>query len=382
MKQTVLLLGSTGSIGRQTVDVLRMHREQFEVCGLSCHADTETLYRQAAELHPRFVASCASLDESRLPAGTVVFSGADATERIAAEANADVTVLAVSGYAALKPLLCAIEHGKRIAIANKESLVCGGRLVDAALRRTGAALVPIDSEQSAIFQCLQNGRRDEVKRLILTASGGPFFRKTREELNTVSLSDALNHPTWRMGKKITLDSATLMNKGLEIIEASRLFGFGAEQISVLIHPQSVVHSMVEYCDGTIMANLSKPDMRLPIQYALTYPMRIRSLCEPLKLDLAHPLEFYPVDPERFRSVRMAYEALKADGIMPTVYNGANERAAELYFAGDIGFAEIEDCVEYAMNRIENRIADTIETIAEADAEARRAVDERRSIRNK
>lgn len=381
MKQTVLLLGSTGSIGRQTVDVLRMHREQFEVCGLSCHSDTETLYRQAAELRPRFVASCASLDISRLPAGTVVFTGADATERIAAEADADVTVLAVSGYAALKPLLCAIEHGKRIAIANKESLVCGGSLVDAALKRTGATLVPIDSEQSAIFQCLQNGRREEVKRLILTASGGPFFRKTRRELENVSLSDALNHPTWRMGKKITLDSATLMNKGLEIIEASRLFGFDADHISVLIHPQSVVHSMVEYCDGTIMANLSKPDMRLPIQYALTYPTRTLSPCEPLKLDLAHPLEFYPVDPERFRSVRLAYDVLKADGIMPTVYNGANERAAELYFAGSIGFAEIEDCVEYAINRIENRIADSIETIAEADAAARRAVDERRSIRN-
>lgn len=374
MKKEVLLLGSTGSIGTQTLDVMRHLKEFFSVKGLSCRGDVETLYAQANEFRPRFVSAEVPLDQSRLPAGTVVFSGADAAERLAGEADADVTVLAISGYAALKPLLAAIRHGKRIAIANKESLVCGGALVDEALETYGAELLPIDSEQSAIFQALQNGRRSEVKRLILTASGGPFFRKTREELKSVSLSEALNHPTWKMGKKITLDSATLMNKGLEIIEASRLFHFDAEHISVLIHPQSIVHSMVEYRDGTIMANMSKPDMRLPIQYALTYPLRTESPCEPLKLDLTHPLEFYPVDPDRFRAIRMAYDALKADGIMPTVYNGANERAAELYFLDRIGFSEIEDCVEYALNTVENRPADSFETIAEADAAAREAVD--------
>ena len=374
MKQTVLLLGSTGSIGKQTVDVLLLHRERFEVLGLSCCRDTEELYRQAALLRPRFVAAEAPLDADRLPAGTVMFCGRDAAERIAVEADADVTVLAISGYAALRPLLCVIGHGKRIAIANKESIVCGGALVDTALERSGAALLPIDSEQSAIFQCLQSGRREEVRRLILTASGGPFFRRSREELKDVTLADALHHPTWRMGRKITLDSATLFNKGLEVIEASRLFHFGADRISVLIHPQSTVHSMVEYRDGTIMANLSKPDMRLPIQYALTYPERIASPCEPLQLDLAHPLEFYPVDFDRFRAVRMAYDALKADGVMPTVYNGANERAAELFFDGRIGFADIENCVEYALNTVENRPLDAVETIAVADAAARRAVD--------
>ena len=374
MKQSVLILGSTGSIGTQTVDVLRRHPDRFETVGLCCGGDTETLYKQADALKPRFVASRVPLDFSRLPEGTTVFTGEDAAERIAAEAKADSTVLAISGYAALKPLLAAIRHGGRIAIANKESLVCGGALVDKALAAYGANLLPIDSEQSAIFQCLQNGKRDEVKRLILTASGGPFFRKTREELKTVSLADALNHPTWKMGRKITLDSATLMNKGLEIIEASRLFHFGAEKISVLIHPQSIVHSMVEYRDGTIMANLSKPDMRLPIQYALTYPERVESPCEPLKLDTAHPLEFYPADPERFRAIRMAYDALRSDGIMPTVYNGANERAAELFFEGRIAFCEIEDGVEYALNAIGNRPADSIEAIAAADAAARYAVD--------
>ena len=374
MKQTVLLLGSTGSIGRQTLDVLNAHPDRFETLGLCCGSDVETLYAQANALKPRFVASCAPLDADRLPKGTVIFSNENAAERIAEAAAADVTVLAISGYAALKPLLKAIGHGKRIAIANKESLVCGGLLVDAALKQSGAALVPIDSEQSAIFQCLQNGRRGEVRRLILTASGGPFFRKSREKLKEVSLADALNHPTWNMGRKITLDSATLMNKGLEIIEASRLFHFGAEQISVLIHPQSIVHSMVEYRDGTIMANMSKPDMRLPIQYALTYPERTESPCEPLQLDLAHPLEFYPVDPERFPAIRMAYEALRADGIMPTVYNGANERAAQLYFEGHIGFWEIEDCVQHALDKVSNRPADTLEAIEAADADARRAVD--------
>lgn len=374
MKRSVLLLGCTGSIGTQTVDVLKTHADRFSVLGLSCRSDVETLCAQANELHPKFVAAEVPLDPARLPEGTVIFSGPDAAERMAAEADADVTVLAISGYAALRPLLAAIRHGRRIAIANKESLVCGGALVDAALQAYGAELLPIDSEQSAIFQCLQNGRREEVKRLILTASGGPFFRKTRGELKDVTLSDALNHPTWRMGRKITLDSATLMNKGLEIIEASRLFHFDAEHISVLIHPQSIVHSMVEYCDGTIMANMSKPDMRLPIQYALTYPLRTESPCEPLKLDLTHPLEFYPADPERFHALRMAYDALRADGIMPTVFNGANERAAELYFDGRIGFADIEDCVEYALNAIENRPADSLEAIAAADRAARYAAD--------
>ena len=374
MKQSVLILGSTGSIGTQTVDVLNLHPDRFEAVGLCCGSDTETLYRQAQALKPRFVAAHVPLDQSLLPEGTVAFTGEDAAERIAEEAHADITVLAISGYAALRPLLAAIRHGGRIAIANKESLVCGGALVDAALARYGAELVPIDSEQSAIFQCLQNGRRDEVRRLILTASGGPFFRKSRDELKDVSLADALHHPTWKMGKKITLDSATLMNKGLEIIEASRLFHFDADHISVLIHPQSIVHSMVEYRDGTIMANLSKPDMRLPIQYALTYPERTQSPCEPLRLDLAHPLEFYPVDTVRFRAIGMAYEALKADGVMPTVFNGANERAAQSYFAGRIGFAQIEDCVEYALNAVKNRPADSIEAIAKADAEARQTVD--------
>lgn len=374
MKKRVLLLGSTGSIGTQTVDVIRVHPDRFETLGLSCRSDAETLYAQANALHPKFVAAECPIDKTRLPKGTEVFSGSGAVERLAEAADADVTVLAISGYAALRPLLAAIKHGKRIAIANKESLVCGGALVDAALKQYGAELLPIDSEQSAIFQCLQNGRREEVKRLILTASGGPFFRKMREELRDVSLDQALNHPTWRMGKKITLDSATLMNKGLEIIEASRLFGFDADHISVFIHPQSIVHSMVEYRDGTVMANMSKPDMRLPIQYALTYPERIGSPCEPLRLDLSHPLEFYPADPDRFHAIRMAYDALRADGILPTVYNGANERAAELYFANDIGFLDIEDCVEYALNTIENRPADSIETITTADQAARDAVD--------
>ena len=374
MKTEVLLLGSTGSIGTQTVDVIKSHPERFSTIGLSCRHDVETLYRQANELRPRFVASEAPIDADRLPKGTEIICGPDAAERLAEAADADVTVLAISGYAALTPLLKAIRHGKRIAIANKESLVCGGALVDAALDAYGAELLPIDSEQSAIFQALQNGSRSEVRRLILTASGGPFFRKTREELKTVTLSQALNHPTWKMGKKITLDSATLMNKGLEIIEASRLFRFDADHISVLIHPQSTVHSMVEYIDGTIMANLSKPDMRLPIQYALTYPERTESPCEPLKLDLSHPLEFYPADPERFPAIRMAFDALKADGIMPTVFNGANERAAEHFFAGRIGFTDIEESVEYALNAIENRAVDALETIAAADKAARYAGD--------
>ena len=261
------------------------------------------------------------------------------------------------------------ENGSRSPI-RKVWFAAAGELVRAALKASGAELLPIDSEQSALFQCLQNGRRQEVRRLILTASGGPFFRRTREELQNVTLAEVLQHPTWNMGRKITLDSATLFNKGLEVIEAARLFDFGAEQIGVLIHPQSIVHSMVEYCDGSVIANLAVPDMRLPIQYALTFPERIASPAQPLNLATANDLSFYEADLDRFVALRLAYEALRAEGGCPIVYNGANEQAAALYFSGRIGFTDIERCVEAALAAYTPRPIREIETIWTVDESAR------------
>lgn len=358
MRKKVTILGSTGSIGRQTLEVLAAHPEEFEVLALCGGTNEETLYEQVHAFRPAY---------SGL--------GVAAAAQLAALPEADIVVLAISGFAALRPLLAALPRGKRIAIANKESLVCGGALVREALANYGAELIPIDSEQSAIFQCLQNGRRAEVKRLILTASGGPFWQKTREEVHHAAPDAVLSHPTWRMGRKITLDSATLMNKGLEVLEAAALFGFGADDISVCIHPQSIVHSMVEYCDGTLMANLSHPDMRLPIQYALSYPERLPSPARALDLMDVGALHFHKPDMARFPALRLAYDALRQGGAYPIVYNGANEAAAAHYFAGHIPFGAIEDCVGYAMEKTENiRISD-ISAVYAMDRTAREKADE-------
>lgn len=364
----ITVLGSTGSIGRQTLEVIAAHPTEYELYGVSANSNFELLCEQARNFRAKRIAC-----STAFPCANDIdcIFGDDAAERLAADNEADVVVLAISGIAALKPLLAAIKNGKRIAIANKESLVCGGDLVDAALEKYHAELVPIDSEQSAIFQCLKNGSDREVKRLILTASGGPFFRRSKDELKDITMAEVLHHPTWNMGRKITLDSATLFNKGLEIIEAARLFHRSADDISVLIHPQSIVHSMVEYRDGTIMANMSCPDMRLPIQYALSYPHRlINSLCKPLLLEDVGELTFHKVDVERFGAIKLAYQALRHGGGLPTVFNGANERAAELYFDEKITFLDIETCVAYACDRYENQRMDSLESILDADRQAR------------
>ncbi|MDO4543070.1 MAG: 1-deoxy-D-xylulose-5-phosphate reductoisomerase [Clostridia bacterium] len=372
MKKRVTILGSTGSIGRQTLEVIALLSDEYEIYGLSASSNVELLAEQAKRFSAKRIASVKPMEGLN---NIDVLTGEDSASELARDANADIVVLAISGIAALKPLLNAIQNGKRIAIANKESLVCGGDLVDEALVKYGAELVPIDSEQSAIFQCLKNGKREEVKRLILTASGGPFFKLKLEELSGVSMEQVLAHPTWNMGRKITLDSATMFNKGLEIIEAARLFKFGADKIDVLIHPQSIVHSMVEYCDGTVIANMSLPDMRLPIQYALSYPKRTASLARPLKLEEVGNLSFFKADMERFSALKLAYAALNAGGGYPVVYNGANERAAELYFGGIIDFLDIENAVAYAFDRYENSKMRSINDILDADFEAHRLVDE-------
>ena len=377
--KNVAILGSTGSIGRQALDVVRSHPEQFALYGISAHSSETSLLTQIEAERPQVAVFSRPLSTDRSDAQ--LRWGEQALYDLAADPQVDVVVLAISGIAALKPLLSALKAGKRVAIANKESLVCGGDLVKKALQQGGGELLPVDSEQSALFQCLQNGRRSEVEKLILTASGGPFFQKQRSELKDITPEQAVKHPTWSMGRKISLDSATLMNKGLEIMEAARLFDYPGEQIEVLIHPQSVVHSMVEYRDGTIMANLSSADMRLPIQYAMTWPKRIPSPTAPLKL-WEHPeLTFHKPDMVRFPALKMAYDCLKAGNGCPVVYNGANERAAELFFAGRLGFLEIEDSVAYALDRFTNRPMKDLDDIMAADGEARRLVDEFQSTRS-
>ena len=367
--KNVAILGSTGSIGRQALDVVKAHPELFALYGVSAYSSEAAFLALVEEARPQVAVF------SRPVPDTDVRWGEQALLDLAADPQVDVVVLAISGIAALKPLLSALRAGKRVAIANKESLVCGGDLVKEALRQGGGELLPVDSEQSAIFQCLQNGRRDEVEKLILTASGGPFFRKQREELRDITPAEAVKHPTWSMGRKISLDSATLMNKGLEVIEAARLFDFSGKKIEVLIHPQSVVHSMVEYRDGTVMANLSTADMRLPIQYAMTWPERAPSPAKPLKLWAQSDLSFYKPDMDRFPALRMAYDCLKAGGGCPVVYNGANERAAELFFSGRLGFLDIEESVAYALDRFRNQPMHDLSDILAADGEARRLVDE-------
>lgn len=368
--QNVTILGSTGSIGRQALEVLQMHPERFRLRGLCAHSREEEFLRQVEAFRPELAGFS---KEIPVPAGTELLSGEKEACLLAADTQTDIFVLGISGFAALEPLLAALKNGKRIAIANKESLVCGGELVKQALLTGGGELVPVDSEQSAIFQCLQNGSRQEVSRLILTASGGPFYARKREELRHITPEQAVKHPNWSMGKKISLDSATLFNKGLEIMEAARLFDFAGEQIEVLLHPQSIVHSMVEYRDGTLMANLSLPDMRLPIQYALTYPERMASPTRPLRLWEVPDLHFEKPDPKRFPALRMAYACLKAGGGYPVVYNGANEAAAALFFEGRIGFLDIDACVEEALAGYENTPMTSLEAVREADRKARELV---------
>lgn len=376
MKKKITVLGSTGSIGKQALDVVSSHPEEMELFGISAHRSTKALAEQASAYRPRVVACETPFDSNLLPSGTEAIFGENATAILAGRTEADVLVNGVSGFAALFPLIESLRAGKRVALANKESIVCGKTLIDRVRRESGGEILPVDSEQSAIFQCMHNGRREEVERVILTASGGPFWRMEPEQLETVTLEQALAHPTWNMGRKISVDSATLFNKGLEIIEAAYLFDLTAEQIDVLIHPQSIVHSMVAYRDGTCMANMSVPDMRLPIQYAITYPERKPSVCSPLLLETQQPLTFHKPDMARFGALRLAYETLKNGRSYPIAYNGANEAAVEAFCDGRIGFMDIERVVDYTLNRHDPKEADSLEEIAEVDRTVRLTARER------
>lgn len=352
MRKRISILGSTGSIGTQTLDVIASHPGRFQVVALAAGENVELLAEQIKRFSPSLVSVKTAQGAKRLkslvgPEGPEVFYGEEGVLACAGHPQADVVVNALVGIYGLKPTLTAIHAGKDVALANKETLVAGGCLVQDALRITGKRLLPVDSEHSAIFQCLHR-EENEPRRIILTASGGPFRGKTKVELKGITVRDALRHPTWQMGKKVTIDSASLMNKGLEVIEAHHLFGMPFDRIDVVIHPQSIVHSLVEFYDGSYLAQLGPQDMRLPIQFALCYPKRPPNPFLRLSLIEAGTLTFERPDTETFPALRLAYEAGIAGGTVPAVLNGANEKAVELFLAGRIMFPEIVELVQAAL----------------------------------
>lgn len=374
---TISILGSTGSIGRQTLSVAE--HLGVKVCALTANGNVDRIEEQARKFQPKL---CVMMDpeaadelKKRLAGtGIAVRSGMEGLIEAASMEEAETVITAVMGMVGLRPTLAAIQAKKRIGLANKETLVCAGELVMAAAEQYGAKIVPVDSEHSAIFQCLMGCRdRSEIRRLILTASGGPFYGKTFAELESIKKEDAFKHPTWTMGQKITIDSATMMNKGLEIIEAMRLYHLPLTQVDVVIHPGSIVHSLVEFCDGAIMAQLGVPDMRIPIQLALTYPNRLPSPAKPLDLLSCGPLSFLPPDQENFPCLKYAKEAVTTGGTACAILNGANEAAVGLFLKDEIGFNDIPRKVRHALDTVPVRMNPTLEDILEADRLARAAV---------
>ena len=368
------ILGSTGSIGTQTLDVARSHPELFQVTVLAANTSDVLLEKQIEEFCPSLAVlvdeKAAARLRERYRGKTEIRGGAKALLEAAAFDGVDMVVTSMVGFAGLAPTLAALEAEKTIALANKETLVVAGELVTALAKEKDVPILPVDSEHCALFQCLQGERRDTVERLILTASGGPFRGKTTEELRSVTVADCLKHPTWSMGKKITVDSATLVNKGLEVIEAHWLYNVPYERIDVAVHPQSIVHSMVEFRDGAVMAQLGLPDMRLPIQYALTYPSREQADYGRMDFRAGMNLSFEAPDMNTFRGLSLAYEAGKAGGVMPCVLNGANEEAVAAFLGGRIGFLDIYDCIERAMDAQENFAHPSFKALCEADARVR------------
>ena len=374
MTKRISILGSTGSIGRQTLDVAE--KLQISVAALAASRNVELLEAQCRKFRPELAVlfDKAAAEELKRRLSDMNIKVAGGMEGLLAAAlldSADTVVTAVSGMIGLRPTLAAIERGKRIALANKETLVCAGELVMREAQRRGAEIIPVDSEHSAIFQCLMGCRdRSEVRRLILTCSGGPFYGKTAAELQKVTRADALRHPNWKMGPKITVDCATLMNKGLEVIEAMRLYGLPLEQVTAVIHRQSIVHSLVEFRDGAVMAQLGTPDMRIPIGLALTYPKREENPAPPLDLLSCPPLTFAPPDEEAFRCFRLARQAAKQGGTACAVLNGANEAAVGLFLQEKLGFPEIADAVEAALDAVPQCANMTLEAALDADRQAR------------
>lgn len=371
------VLGCTGSIGTQVLDVISRQPQRFEIVALAAATNDALLARQVLAYQPQVVAltdaAAAARLQLRLPAAhrTEILTGTTALSSIAALPEVDMVVVAVVGFAGVAPTLTALQHGKAVALANKETLVAAGEMVMQAARRGRVPLLPVDSEHSAIFQCLQGEKRSDVEKIMLTASGGPFWGYTAQQLQQVTVEQALQHPNWSMGKKITVDSATLINKGLEVIEAHWLFGMDYDRIQVVIHPQSVVHSLVAFHDGVVMAQLGQPDMRIPIQYALTYPERLENSFPRLDLTNLTALTFAAPDETVFPGLRLAYEAGRCGGTMPCVLNAANEVAVALFLARRLSFCRIVDVIAATMAAHTVQYHPTVADLTAADAWARR-----------
>jgi 1-deoxy-D-xylulose-5-phosphate reductoisomerase len=366
--RNLVILGSTGSIGQNALDIVDRNPGKFRVVGLSANRNAELLAEQIRKYNPPYVvlsdrAGLSLLSKSTGASNTKVL-GAEGIDELCSNPEVDTVLNAIVGFAGLKATVAALTAGKRVALANKESMVAAGPLLNRLAGKYGGEILPVDSEHSAIFQCLTAGLSNEISRLILTSSGGPFYR--RENLAGITPAEALKHPTWNMGPKISIDSATLMNKGLEIIEAAYLFDMPPEKISVVIHPQSIIHSMVEYIDGSIIAQMSKPDMRLPIQYALFYPERVNLDVVQIDFNKTSTLEFYPPPFKKFRSLGLAYRVVREGGISPAVYNAANEQAVAAFLAGKIEFSQIFEVVEKTLDRIGSSPANDIESIFAAN----------------
>ena len=376
MKRNISILGSTGSIGRQSLDVIAACG--MSVAALTANSNVELMEQQVRQFKPELAVlmdekAAAELRVRLADTGTRVASGMEGLIAAASIPSADTVITAVVGMVGLRPTLAAIECGKRIALANKETLVCAGELVMAAAERHGAEIIPVDSEHSALFQSLQGCQdRREVKRLILTASGGPFFGWKKEQLEGVTLEQALKHPNWSMGAKITVDSATLMNKGLEFIEAMHLYHMSPDKISIVVHRESIIHSLVEYCDNAVIAQLGSPDMRLPIQYALTWPARTEGPAAPLDLLTCGALTFAQPDMEAFPCLPLALQAARTGGTAGAILNGANEAAVGLFLEKKIGFMDISRRVARAMEQVSVVQNPTLEDVLQADRAAREA----------
>lgn len=377
MKKKIALLGSTGSIGVQSLDVCKKAR--YEVTALTANTDVKKIEEQTRMFHPKKVAMADEKAASELKirladTDTLVLGGTDGVCECAAETDADIVIDAVVGLAGLRPALAAVGAKKTLALANKEALVAGGNLVLKAAKENGVRILPVDSEHSAIFQCLEGKPTNTaLKKLILTASGGPFFGKTRDELSTVTAADALKHPTWKMGAKITVDSASMFNKGLELIEAHFLFGAAPEKIDILVHRESIIHSMVEYDDNSVIAQLGVSDMRIPIQYALTYPDRFESPVKELDLAEIGTLTFYRPDYETFDCLNICKEAIALGGLFPAAVNSANEEANRLFRENKIGFLDLGRLIRKSFDITPNKKDFTLDDIFAVDSLARKAV---------
>lgn len=367
--KNISLLGSTGSIGTQALDVIK--NLGMKVVALTANQNIKLLEKQAREFNPELVCIFdenyyIELKENLKDTSICVTAGLEGCCKAAALDSADIVLNSVVGMVGLMPTMCAIENGKDVAIANKETLVAGGKLVMESAKKYGSHIIPVDSEHSAIFQCMQGNKTNQVSKIILTASGGPFLGKSRDFLKNVTVKDALNHPNWSMGRKISIDSATMMNKGLELIEAVWLFDKHPSEIEIVVHPQSILHSAVEYVDRSVIGQFGNPDMRIPIQYALTYPNRITSKVKPLSFFECQNLTFIKPDYDTFGCLNLCKEAISKGGLYPTVLNAANEKAVELFLGGKIGFLDIEQVVKKAMTLQEIGELDSMSSIFEID----------------